>query len=113
MDETALADAYRRFAPAVFAHCRRLLPSPALARDAAQEVFVKVLAGRRGLPAGDEGLRYLYRVATNHCLNQLRDARVRRRAADDLQAHAGERAAEPAYAERQLIEKLLAHAPER
>jgi RNA polymerase sigma-70 factor (ECF subfamily) len=113
MDEKAIADAYRAHAPAILAHCRRILLSAPLARDATQEVFVKVLASRRTLPRGDEGLRYLYRVATNHCLNQLRDGRVRQRAASDLSTHVGDRAAEPAYVERQFIEKLLEQSPRR
>jgi RNA polymerase sigma-70 factor (ECF subfamily) len=113
MDEAEIADAYRSHAPAIFAHCRRLLASPALARDATQEVFVRVLAGARSLPKGDEGLRYLYRVATNHCLNQLRDGRVRQRAATDLLVRTGDGSAEPAYAERQFVEKLLQRSPLR
>ena len=113
MDERLIADAYREHAPAIFAHCRRLLVSTSLARDATHEVFVRVLASGRTLPAGDEGLRYLYRVATNHCLNQLRDARVRQRAVPDLQLQVGDRAAEPTYPARQFVAKLLERCPIR
>ena len=112
--EDEVADAYRIHAPAIFAHCRRLLGSQALARDATQEVFVKVLVSSRALPRGEEGLRYLYRVATNHCLNQIRDGQVRQRAAVDLLVRAGDgAAAEPAYAERQLVERLAQRSPVR
>lgn len=113
MDESGIADAYRQYAPAILAHCRRILVSSSLARDATQEVFVRVLASRKALPAGDEGLRYLYRVATNHCLNQLRHGRVQQRASTDLKIHVGDRTVEPAYGERQFIEKLLERSPMR
>jgi len=115
MDEAEIADAYRSHAPAILAHCRRLLASQTLARDATQEVFMKVLASARSLPRGDEGLRYLYRVATNHCLNLLRSGRVQRRAATDLLAarSASGAVAEPAYMERQFVEKLLQRSPMR
>jgi RNA polymerase sigma-70 factor (ECF subfamily) len=111
MDEAQIADAYRCHAPAILAHCRRLLASASLAGDATQEVFLKLLAHERRLAPGEETLRYLYRVATNHCLNLLRDRRVRDRAAVDLKIYAGDRGAEPAYADRQLVERLLEQSP--
>ncbi|HET6147841.1 MAG TPA: caspase family protein [Polyangia bacterium] len=52
MYEAQVADAYRCHAPAILAHCRRLLASPSLAGDATQEVFVKVLAQDKRLPPG-------------------------------------------------------------
>jgi RNA polymerase sigma-70 factor (ECF subfamily) len=79
--ETALAALYQRSAPAIYAHCRRMLRSQAAARDATQETFVRVLARGPRLPNDDEGRRYLYRVSTNVCLNQIRKRQVHTRAA--------------------------------
>ena len=67
--ETALGELYAKFAPAIYAHCRRFLQSPAAARDATQEAFVRVIARGVVLPKEEEALRYLYRVSTNVCLN--------------------------------------------
>jgi len=106
--EVALASLYAKYAPAIYAHCRRFLQSPAAARDATQEAFVRVLAHGVSLPREEEALRYLYRVATNVCLNLLREHSVHTRAAPTLVArtpHTG--SAEAEVADRQFVEVVL------
>jgi RNA polymerase sigma-70 factor, ECF subfamily len=106
--ETALAGLYAKYAPAIYAHCRRFLQSPAAARDATQEAFVRVLAHGVVLPREEEALRYLYRVATNVCLNLLREHNVHTRAAPALAAHAPHTgSAESGLADRQFVELVL------
>ena len=65
-----------RFGPMVLRRCRRLLRDEDEAMDACQEVFVRLLEHRDRLEA-----RYpsslLYRIATNLCLNRIRDRRRR------------------------------------
>jgi RNA polymerase sigma-70 factor (ECF subfamily) len=51
----------------------RLLKSQDAARDAVQEVFVKLVRDIQKLEDRENVLPWLYRVATNHCLNKLRD----------------------------------------
>jgi RNA polymerase sigma factor (sigma-70 family) len=85
-NEAALAALYQKYAPAIYAHCRRFMQSPAAARDATQEAFVRVLAHGVVLPREEEALRYLYRVATNVCLNLLREHSVHARATPTLVA---------------------------
>lgn len=105
--ETTLAELYRKYAPAIFAHCRRLLHSPAAARDALQEAFVRVLARGPAL-SGDDALRYLYRVSTNVCLNQIRERRVHERATPALLLRStGSGSAESGHANRQFVLALL------
>ncbi|MFF7939591.1 RNA polymerase subunit sigma-70 [Nocardia gamkensis] len=76
-DESAfriLTDPYRR---ELELHCYRLLGSLTDAEDMVQETL---LAAWRGLPGFQQrsSLRsWLYRIATNRCLNALRDARRR------------------------------------
>ncbi|MEU2037347.1 RNA polymerase subunit sigma-70 [Nocardia niwae] len=76
-DESAfriLTDPYRR---ELELHCYRLLGSMTDAEDMVQETL---LAAWRGLPGFQQrsSLRsWLYRIATNRCLNTLRDARRR------------------------------------
>ncbi|WP_039798426.1 RNA polymerase subunit sigma-70 [Nocardia araoensis] len=70
----ALTDPYRH---ELQLHCYRLLGSLTDAEDALQEIL---LAAWRGLPGFQQrsSLRsWLYRIATNRCLNALRDARRR------------------------------------
>jgi len=65
---------YVRYAPLVLRRCRRMLGNEERARDALQEVFVRLLAYqgrlRHGYPSS-----LLFRMATNVCLNMIRDER--------------------------------------
>jgi RNA polymerase sigma factor (sigma-70 family) len=75
---------YERYGPMVVRRCRRLLGNPDEALDAAQDVFVQLLRYRSRLDQ-----RYpsslLYRMATNVCLNRIRQRRqVSELPADDL-----------------------------
>jgi RNA polymerase sigma-70 factor, ECF subfamily len=86
ISEIAIAALYRKYSPAIYAHCRRLLQSQAAARDATQEAFVRVLTRGPLFPNEDDALRYLYRVSTNVCLNQIRETKVHTRAAASLRS---------------------------
>jgi RNA polymerase sigma-70 factor (ECF subfamily) len=108
MDEAGLAELYRKYAPAIYAHCRRLLHSQQAARDATQEAFVRVLARGPAELAGEDALRYLYRVSTNVCLNQLRADKVHDRATPALVMRSTSGAtAESGHADRQFAAALL------
>jgi len=108
MTDSALATLYLQFAPAIFAHCRRLLRSQVAARDATQEAFARMLARGPSLPEGDDALRYLYRISTNVCLNQLREQRVHERAVPALEVRAGEvKTTEGGHADREFVMALL------
>jgi RNA polymerase sigma-70 factor (ECF subfamily) len=58
--------------------CERLLGDADEARDAVQEVFLKVMVKAAGLKPRALVSTWLYRVAVNHCLNVLRRRRLRR-----------------------------------
>ena len=70
-------DLYAHFGPTIYARCRQILRDPAAAEDATQEVFLRIhdrlayMAGQR------HALGWLYRAATNHCLNEVRNGRTR------------------------------------
>ncbi len=100
---------YREFGPVVYRRCVRLLRDRESARDATQEVFVKLLREERLVGDGDDVLPWIYRVTTHHCLNLRRDGTARQ------VAHAG--AAEPLHVtanpaapfpERRLAQQVLA-----
>jgi RNA polymerase sigma-70 factor (ECF subfamily) len=67
---------YLRYGPMVLRRCRKLLGDEQAAYDAAQEVFLRVIA-RRGRLTGDYPSALLFRIATNVCLNRLREDRRR------------------------------------
>jgi RNA polymerase sigma-70 factor (ECF subfamily) len=71
------AELYRLHGPSVYRRCLRLLRQPDRARDATQEVFVKLLRHMDRLAERESVLPWIYRVAVNHCLNLRRDAAAR------------------------------------
>ncbi len=73
---------YRRYAPMVLRRCRLLLQDEEQAVDAMQDVFVRLLTHRERLH-GRFPSSLLYRIATNVCLNVIRERKNRRTAADE------------------------------
>lgn len=69
-----LEDYYRKYAPLVLRRCRQLLKNEADAADALQETFVKLIRYQNRLTA-EAPSSLLYRMATNVCLNQIRDGK--------------------------------------
>jgi len=76
-----VADLYRKYGPMVFRRCYSLLKDEALAEDAVQDVFLRVLARRETLRP-DYPSSLLYRIATNVSLNALRSRRRSRMTGD-------------------------------
>jgi RNA polymerase sigma-70 factor (ECF subfamily) len=68
-------DAYHRYGPAVLRKCERILGSREEAEDVVQNLFTDLYRTDRA----DVTLRYLFRAATNRCLNRLRDRQRRAR----------------------------------
>ena len=64
-------DCYKKYAPMIFRRCLSLLGNEDDALDAAQDVFVKLLRYRQRLH-GRFLSSLLYTIATNICLNRLR-----------------------------------------
>jgi RNA polymerase sigma-70 factor, ECF subfamily len=84
----------------------RLLGDKESARDATQEVFGKLMRDARKLESRDSALPWIYRVATNHCLNLRRDAgRHGEEALPDLEMAAPE--SPDLLSARQLAQRVL------
>src|SRR5437762_3845020 len=66
-----LTGLYRMYGPIIYARCMRLLGDRAAAEDATQETFIRV--HRHLHKAPDEALGWIYRIATNYCLNEIRN----------------------------------------
>lgn len=75
-DERAFEQLVAAYQDRLLLLCRRLLGSRAAAEDAVQEVFVKVYRQAGRLEPRGKLYTWLYRVATNHCLNRLRRRRI-------------------------------------
>jgi RNA polymerase sigma-70 factor (ECF subfamily) len=105
---------FRRYGPMVLRRCRQMLGDPDAAEDATQAVFVKVFEKRHTLRA-EYPSSLLWRIATNHCLNAIRERAVRNEAtgaeallsaiarSDDLEERVGARG---------LLRKLFGSHPE-
>jgi RNA polymerase sigma-70 factor (ECF subfamily) len=105
-----LEELYRRHAGAVYARCRYLLRDGEAARDATQDVFVRVLRAGGGLEHAASPTSFLLRTATNHCLNLLRASRAAwREEVARLGRERTERGIEPDA--RELVRALLGAAP--
>jgi RNA polymerase sigma-70 factor (ECF subfamily) len=74
-----LEQLYAQYGRGLLAHCARILGDWASAEDATQEVFLRVRRCAPKLPDASEVRPWLFRIATNHCLNELRSRGVRAR----------------------------------
>jgi RNA polymerase sigma-70 factor (ECF subfamily) len=100
------AELYRTYGPAVYRRCLRLLRDKEAAADATQEVFVKLVRDIAKFEDPAVVLPWIYRVATNHCLNQLRDKS--RRGESALELDVVDRAAESvSFPDRHLAASIL------
>lgn len=75
-DRAAFSELVERHHRRLLRVCERLLGDPEDARDAVQEVFLKVLRKAAGFRPQALVSTWLYRIAVNHCLNQLRRRRL-------------------------------------
>ena len=67
---------FRKYGPMVLRRCLQLLGDTERAADAVQEVFVKLLENKSSLKAQYPS-SLLWTMATNHCLNKIRDYKRR------------------------------------
>lgn len=86
-DSQAIADMYRRLEGPLFRKCLAMLEEDELARDAAQEVFVKLAAAAATLRDEQAELAWALQAAHHHCLNVRRalERRAARESASDAE----------------------------
>jgi RNA polymerase sigma-70 factor (ECF subfamily) len=111
MGDDRLTQLYRAYGPSIYARCRRLLGEGAAAEDATQETFMRV---HRHLAKADsrEALAWIYRIATNYCLNEIRNRRRRPEPHDEL-PEMTTTPIEAVLADRDLAARIVERAPEK
>ncbi|RME26474.1 MAG: RNA polymerase sigma factor, partial [Deltaproteobacteria bacterium] len=72
-----VARLYRRYGDMVHGRCLTLLRNEADAAEAVQEIFLKAHRYAHRFEGRSKPSTWLYRIATNHCLNVLRTRRRR------------------------------------
>ncbi|GER88394.1 hypothetical protein KDW_25560 [Dictyobacter vulcani] len=127
-DEAALIQLYEQFRRPIHSYIFRLLGSQEDADDVTQEVFVRVFTAWNGLYERDNLSAWLYRIATNLCVDILRKRKriswwslgLRSRQDDpysdnasqeDFTAFLADSGGIPEIAERELIRQTLAEMP--
>lgn len=103
--DAQLAQLYERLQPILLRKCLSLLKDEDAARDAAQEVFVKLSRSTEALRDASAEEQWAVKAAHHHCLNLLR-AQGRRVAREEASTDAGAVARSPVTA-RQLGRAVL------
>jgi len=107
----SLGNLYAGYGGAVYGRCVYLLKDRARAEDAMQEVFARALAHLPEFRRQASPLTWLMKIATHHCLNELRSEKAGWRALFEWtersrpEGHGG-----PAVLEdREAVRRLLSH----
>lgn len=70
---------FRRYSASVYRRAHKFLGDKDAAKDVTQDVFLRAMNARTELSRLQSPLSWLHRVATNLCLNRLRDSARRKR----------------------------------
>jgi RNA polymerase sigma-70 factor (ECF subfamily) len=122
-DASAFRTLFERHARAMVAFCHHYVRDAARAEELAQDVFVKLFRAADRYEPSARFKTFLYRIAANHCLNELRRGEYAARAAQgadepaDPDALASGTAGPDADAEARMLEAavkaLLDRLPEK
>jgi len=113
MNEDRLTGLYRTYGPMIYARCRRLLGDGAAAEDATQETFMRVHRHLDKAPDSREALAWIYRIATNLCLNEIRNRKRRPEPQSDPAEGVGGADLAAVLGDRDLAARLIDRSPEK
>ncbi|MBL4634859.1 MAG: sigma-70 family RNA polymerase sigma factor [Kofleriaceae bacterium] len=111
-----VSDLYKRYGGVIYSRCLRILGDGAAAEDAAQETFIRVFRHIQKAPSDNQALAWIFRIATNYCLNQLRNQSRRKEVSSDqadnhcMPPQSGERSLEKALSDRDLARRVIVRA---
>jgi RNA polymerase sigma-70 factor (TIGR02960 family) len=77
VDEAAFAQWFASYRRELHLHCYRMLGSVTDADDLVQETMIAAWRGQADFAGRSSARTWLYRIATNRCLNAIRDAKRR------------------------------------
>jgi RNA polymerase sigma-70 factor (ECF subfamily) len=107
-----LRELYTKYGGSVLGRCRYLLKDGAKAEDAMHDVFARALTHAGDFRAEASPLTWLMKIATHHCLNQLRSERAgwrrgfEREEAARPEGHGGQQSMETRDLVRRLLSKV-------
>jgi len=108
LSDAELAALYDRYAHVIFHRARRILRNDEDAHDVVQETFSRVIRNAETFRKQSSPLTWMYAIATNYSLNQLRNRKGRRQKLEDrgqeLRPHQGP---EEAFEDHQRLLDLL------
>lgn len=110
-DSQQISKLFETHGPQVYRRALRLLGNVSDAEEATQEIFIRVLRGAGEFRHQSQLTTWLYQIATNYCLNLLRDRRRRTQLHDAELAPAARIQGEAAPARSDdlaLLRRLLA-----
>jgi RNA polymerase sigma-70 factor (ECF subfamily) len=110
MERAELEQLYRTHGSLVLRRARNILRNEDLARDAMQDVFVRVINSSDSFRQEASVVTWLYRITTNLCLNRVRDAR-RRQEKLDSQGKASSSAGSRDDETRLEVSRILSRVP--
>lgn len=109
-----VTDLYRRYGDLVRGRCRTLLRNEADARDAVQEVFLKVHRYSDSFRGDAAPSTWLFRITTTTCLNRIRSRKRRpEEPVEEMPPQVSHDSLLDRLAVRQLLDRLLADEDER
>lgn len=104
---------YRRYGDMVLGRCMSLLRNEADAREACQEVFLKVHRASDRFRGEASPSTFLYKITTNHCLNVIRSRKRRPETPVDDLTYVPDSVVVDKVELRQLLDHLLTGEDER
>jgi RNA polymerase sigma-70 factor (ECF subfamily) len=107
-----LVDLYRAYGPIIYARCMKLLGESAAAEDATQETFMRVHRHLHKAPDAEQALVWIYRIATNYCLNEIRNRKHRPEPHENPPEPLGKNL-EAVMGDRDLVARIVRRCPEK
>jgi RNA polymerase sigma-70 factor, ECF subfamily len=102
-----LSALYRKYGPVVYWRCLKILRNEAAAEDAAQETFLRVCRNLETAPDADEAARWIWRIATNYCLSEVRNQKQRPEARETIPEIPAGRPLEDVLADRDMVARII------
>lgn len=83
-DEFAFVSLYNRYREGVYSYCVKMLFDRELAADVLQETFLRVYENRHRLMKSESIRSWIFTIARNQCLNQIRKSKRTVRLTDEM-----------------------------